>query len=145
MGQNSLYDLLLEKSKDGKNALNVRNKRRYAVFYTENKAGYIINQKYLDDYKSAKKAVYSIIRSAFGCYKNDRAKNIEILADSCREAERLEKAKKELEESYAFRGTDAGFYEVPILGSALDFSVSNVSIKVVDPSEFIKIIADMAS
>ena len=91
--------------------------------------GYIINPKYFERDKTLSRAIYSVICDAFSNYRHGKAENTEILVDNYSDVERIKRIKKELEEIYAFRGTDAGFYEVPLLGDALSFSINKLSVK----------------
>lgn len=129
-----LYDLLEDARKKGsKEALSIN--RKYAKLFTGNSVKYCINPEYLKikNVNKLKRVVYSVIQNAFKEYERGEKENIEILLNYGYQAEKIKGLKKGLEESYGFRGTDAGFYEVPVLGKALDFSVKNLSVKAVRP------------
>ncbi|MCW1295503.1 MAG: hypothetical protein OH338_00885 [Candidatus Parvarchaeota archaeon] len=123
-----LYDLLLTAAKrSGNGSVNIN--RRYAKFSMGNSVKYCINPKYFENYNKLRRVVYSIIKSAFRDYNQGGKENIEILLNYGYQADKVNEVKNELEESYGFRGTEAGFYEVPVLGEALEFSMKNMSVK----------------
>ena len=127
---NSLYDLLLTAAKrSGNDSVSIN--RKYAKFSFGSSVKYCINPKYFENDNKLRRVVYSIIKGAFRDYKSSGKGNIEILLNYGYQADKVNKIKKELEESYGFRGTEAGFYEVPVLGEALEFSVKKLSVKAI--------------
>lgn len=128
-----LYNLLATAGKRMDNT-KVSINRKYARLYTSNSVKYCINPKYFENDNKLRRVVYSIIKSAFRDYKHSENGNIEILLDYNYQADKVKGIKTELEEGYGFRGTDAGFYEVPILGEALEFSVKKLSVKAITGS-----------
>lgn len=134
--EKSLYELLTA-SKNNKAMNNLDITRRYSRLLIDNSVKYSINPKYFEKDSKLKKAVYSIIQSAFKDYTRNGRENFEIYLKNDYEVDRVKKVKEEIEETYCFRGTDAGFYEVPLLGEAVDFSIKNISVKVL-PISLIK-------
>lgn len=134
--EKSLYELLTA-SKNNKAMNNLDITRRYSRLLIDNSVKYSINPKYFEKDSKLKKAVYSIIQSAFKDYTRNGRENFEIYLKNDYEVDRVKKVKEEIEGTYCFRGTDAGFYEVPLLGEAVDFSIKNISVKVL-PISLIK-------
>jgi hypothetical protein len=128
-----LYDLLLIESKKSNND-SISIKRRYAKLSFDNSVKYFVNPKYFENKKKLRMAVYSIIKSAFKEYRYSEKENIEILLNDNSYLNKVKGVKKELEEAYSLMGTDAGFYEVPFLGNALQFSVQKLAVRSVNNS-----------
>ncbi len=132
----SLYDLLADTQiEKRKGAVTIN--RKYGRLFIDNSVKYCINPEYFEKNSKLKKVVYSVIKNAFKYHTYKGKENIEIFLNSEDEADMVKRVKDELEETYCFRGTDAGFYEMPFLGEAVDFSTKNLSIKVM-PASLIK-------
>jgi hypothetical protein len=132
LNKKSIYELTVNASRNSNSSISIN--RKYAKLYTANSIEYCLNPKYLENESKLKRVVYSIVKSAFKDYSRTRNENIEILLNYNYQADKVKKIKNELEETYSFIGTDAGFYEVPILEKALEFSIKNLSIKSINAS-----------
>lgn len=133
INEKPLYDLLVIATKrNGSDSVSIN--RKYAKLYTNNSVGYCINPRYFENNNKLRRAVYSIIKSAFKDYKRSEKENIEILLNCNYQADRVTGIKNKLEESYGFNGTDAGVYEVPLLGEAVEFSRKKLSVKAINGS-----------
>ncbi|MGC8533009.1 MAG: hypothetical protein ACP5MV_00015 [Candidatus Parvarchaeum sp.] len=129
-----LYNLLADAAKRKGNASVIVN-RKYAKLYTEDSVKYCINPKYFENENRLRRLVYSIIKNAFKEQKYSEKENTEILLNYNHQADKVLRIKTELEESYGFRGTDSGFYEVPVLGEAVEFSVKKLSVRAITLQE----------
>ena len=129
LNEKSLYYLLVNTARNSNSSISIT--RKYARFYTDNSAEYCLNPKYFENNNKLRRAVYSIVKSAFKDYSSMRKENIEILLNHDYQADKVKEIKNDLEEAYSLIGTDAGMYEVPVLGDALQFSVKKLSVKAI--------------
>jgi len=127
--EKSLYEILVNNARND-NSINIS--RKYAKLYTSNSVEYCLNPNYFKNDNKLRRAVYSVIKSAFKDYNSIGKENIEILLNYDYQAAKVKEIKSELEEAYRFIGTDAGFYEVSLLGIAKDFSIKNISVKSIE-------------
>ena len=126
MERKSLYELVKESSITDNKNLSI--KKSYSYILDGLKCQYIINPNFYED-KKLEKATYSIIKQAFKLYRKGVITSAEIISDSDLLFNKLKNIKNKIENTYNPIGTDAGFYEAPVLGNALDFSIKGISIE----------------